>query len=346
MTELDGRAPNPDLGLIGSLNGRIDTALAGLIPKDRPWALLDFPHAPNVGDSLIWLGQLAWFERHGYGPPCYTCGNLTFSAERLRRVLGDGTIVLAGGGNFGDLYETHQEMREAVLRQFPDHRIVQLPQTIHFDSDTARAETEAKFAAHGRVTILARDEESLATARACGVDGRLCPDMAFCLGPLPWNPPGDGTILWMHRRDKEAADHGRAKPPEGTRLVDWIDDWNTVLIRFYLLLARQLRYRPMLRGPFQPLLSALYAPVARQRVERGVRTIGIGRYVITDRLHGHILAMLMGIPHAVLDNAYGKVRRFHECWTESSRLAQWCDTEEQALALARTHLGTPRGAVA
>lgn len=345
MTARPDPSPNPDLGLIGTLNERIDTALDGLIPKDRPWALLDFPHAPNVGDSLIWLGEMAWFERSGYTPPCYTCSNHTYSPDLLRRRLGDGTIVLSGGGNFGDLYPVHQEMREAVLEHFPDHAIVQLPQTIHFESSAARRAAEARFAAHGRVTVLARDEESLAAARAFGAQSRLCPDMAFCLGPMPW-APGNDAILWMRRRDKEAADHGRAKPPEGTRLIEWIDDWNTTLIRFYLLLARQLRYRPALRAAFQPLLSSLYTPVARQRVERGVRIIGGGHYVITDRLHGHILAMLMGIPHGVLDNAYGKVRRFHECWTESSRLAQWSETEEQALVRARAHVRAPQPAMA
>jgi len=129
-------------------------------------------------------------------------------------------------------------------------------------------------------------------------------------------------------------------------MIEWLEDWRTPLLGFYLLLARQLRHRPPLRPAFQPLLSSLFTPVTRQRVARGVQILGGGRYVITDRLHGHILAVLMGIPHAVLDNAYGKVRRFHGCWTESSRLAQWCDTEEQALTRARAYAARPEPAFA
>ncbi len=344
--ELDQPA-NPDLELIASLGERIDAALEGLIPSDRPYALLDFPHAPNVGDSMIWLGELTWFARRGYGPPCYTCSNLTFSPEILRRRIGDGTIVLSGGGNFGDLYPTHQAMREAVLEQFPDHPVVQLPQTIHFESPEMQQAAAAKFAAHPRLLVLVRDEQSLETASGpLGVNARLCPDMAFCLGPIPWRPPPRGGIVWMRRQDKESAGASVDAPPRGVRAVDWLEDWRTPLLSLNHILARQLRYRPPLRKPLQDLLSSTFPGIARQRVERGRRILGAGRFVITDRLHGHILSILMGIPHAVLDNAYGKVRRFHGCWTARSRLAEWCRSEEEALACAQTRVPAGRPAFA
>lgn len=346
MNAAAGVPVNPDHGLIISLNARIDAALDGLIPRERPYALLDFPHAPNVGDSLIWLGEIAWLARQGYPPPRYTCSNHTFSPDLLRRRLGEGTIVLSGGGNFGDLYPPHQEMREAVLERFPGHAVVQLPQTIHFESSNARHAASVRLRAHPRVTVLARDEDSLEAARSFGAAARLCPDMAFCLGEMAWRAPARGDALWMHRADKESASHVEPEPPEGVRMIDWLDDWQTPTLALYMLLARQLRHRPGLRAWLQPLLSSTYTPVARQRVQRGVRILGGGRYVITDRLHGHILAILMGIPHALLDNAYGKVRRFHDCWTSASRLAEWCDSEEQALARARAFRAARRPAFA
>ena len=63
------------------------------------------------------------------------------------------------------------------------------------------------------------------------------------------------------------------------------------------------------------LRSAWYDAVARARVARGCRLLSSGRVVITDRLHAHILSLLLGIPHAVLDNTYGKLRRFLDAWT-------------------------------
>jgi pyruvyl transferase EpsO len=331
-----GTSVSADLPLIHGLNAKIDAALEGLIPRDRPYALIDFPHAPNVGDSLIWLGTLEWLRRSGYGKPCYTSSNYTFSVPALRRMIGDGTIVLSGGGNFGDLYPPHQALREAVLDAFPDRPIVQLPQTIHFESRATLGRSRAVIAKHPRLTVLVRDLESRETAaRDFGLAAPLCPDMAFCLESL--HPPvrRGKEILWMRRQDKESAGQGVEPVPHGVRAVEWLDDWHTPLLAMNLLLARQLRYRKSLRPWLQGMLSATYEPVARQRVERGCKIFGDGRFIITDRLHGHILAILMGIPHVVLDNTYGKVRHFHECWTSDSKLAQWCESEHEALEHAR-----------
>ena len=59
-----------------------------------------------------------------------------------------------------------------------------------------------------------------------------------------------------------------------------------------------------------------------------------GRAVITDRLHAHILCVLLGIPHVVLDNSYGKVRSFYDTWTSDCDLAYWSDSAAEALTIA------------
>ena len=39
------------------------------------------------------------------------------------------------------------------------------------------------------------------------------------------------------------------------------------------------------------------------------------RLIITNRLHGHILCVLMGIPHVFLANSYHKNESFYQTWT-------------------------------
>jgi exopolysaccharide biosynthesis protein PssK len=57
--------------------------------------------------------------------------------------------------------------------------------------------------------------------------------------------------------------------------------------------------------------------------------------VITDRLHAHILCLLMDIPHVVVDNSYGKVRSFVETWTAGAPGVRLCrDWSEAGAALA------------
>jgi len=76
---------------------------------------------------------------------------------------------------------------------------------------------------------------------------------------------------------------------------------------------------------------------------RGCRVLSQGRLVITDRLHGHILSLLMGIPHVLLDNSYGKVRRFYEAWTKEFESVRWADVPAQALEQAVLLTGRDSG---
>ncbi len=320
--------------VLATLAARIDEVLDPLVPGDRPVALLDFPQTPNVGDSVIWLGVMTYLKRRGIRP-CYQCSNRTYSPATLARRIGNGTILLSGGGNFGDLYLPHQELREAVVRGFPRNPIVQLPQTIHFETTAALAAARAVFDAHPEVTLLARDDGSLDVARASfRARSILCPDAGFALGALPRPAAPAHRVVWLARGDKEAPALPREEVPPGVARMDWLQDDTTPLLTLSLRLAQLLRHRPATRAPLQGTLSATYEAVARQRVRRGARLLGGGRVVVTNRLHGHILSMLLGIRHVVLDNSYGKVSAFYRTWTHDSPLAEWAATEQEALARA------------
>ena len=47
----------------------------------------------------------------------------------------------------------------------------------------------------------------------------------------------------------------------------------------------------------------------------GMMFLQRGRVVITDRLHGHILSVLCGIPHVVLDPVNKKITSYMQSWT-------------------------------
>src|SRR5262245_23596720 len=178
------------------LKQRLD-AIAGIIPKDRPVIYLDYPMHGNVGDLLIHAGTDRFFAANGYevighfsihefclthrpGKP------LVFFKESVRRlddlVETGATIVLQGGGNFGDLYRDHQMFRELLIGRYASAPIVILPQSVHFDDSANRAAAARLFAAHPQLYFFARDRESLDFARNdCGCPAALMPDMAHAL---------------------------------------------------------------------------------------------------------------------------------------------------------------------
>ena len=327
--------------LIDSLGATVERTLRPLVagrPKDGVVALLDFPAHSNVGDSAIWLGELACLRALGVRRIRYSCDILTYDRAQLARRIGPGPILLHGGGNVGDLYERHQQLREAVIRAFPDNPIVQLPQSIHFRSRDALERARTVFDAHPDLTLLVRERRSLEMARSeFRARSQLCPDMAFCLGPLERPAPACRPLLWLARTDVEAArDAGGGWPEASPDLrVDWLRDPPMALAAVSRRLGGWLARHPGLGPVLRDALSATYAPLARRRLERGCRLLASAGAIVTDRLHGHVLCLLLGIPHVLLDNNYGKVRSFYETWTADADLVRWGESPAEALRLAR-----------
>lgn len=307
-------------GLVERLEGRLREVLAPLTEGGRRWALLDYPRYANAGDSAIWVGTLRCFRVLGAPPPVRTSDLRAFDPDRLAPRLGDGTIFLSGGGNFGDLYPVHQRFREAVVQAFPHNRIVQLPQTIHFSSNEHVARTRRVLARHGDFVLMVRDHRSKEFAEAqLGIQATLCPDMAFGLGSLTPSGPPSRDALWLLRADQEAASSSASAPPAAR---DWCGD-DFLLARAQHAVGRRLaRARTGAgRAVLHWALERTYRRVALRRLDRAVELLSTARRVATDRLHGHILCLLLGVPHVVLGDRHGKVLRFREAWTATSGLA-------------------------
>jgi exopolysaccharide biosynthesis predicted pyruvyltransferase EpsI len=307
--------PIPSTDIIQGLQKRLLETIPPLADPGRGYALLDFPNYPNVGDSLIWLGAVRFLNALSGCNPAYICTRDGFDPAELRRFLPQGPIYLSGGGNFGDIWPKFQVFRQRVLEAFPDRRVVQLPQSIHFTSEANITATRRMIEQHGNFVLLVRDRESLDLAREnFRCESHLCPDMAFALGSQPV-PPGGADAVFLLRTDIERGEGRGGVDPALRNVVvaDWLDDGRDtrLLSRVALPAARRaVRYLPAQ----QPLFS-VFTALARSRMARGKALLGRGRCVVTDRLHAHILSVLIDRPQWVIDNANGKVGRFVRDWT-------------------------------
>lgn len=322
--------------LIASLNETINEVLQPLLLDTRAVALLDYPNYANIGDSAIWLGEIAYLKRAGI-QIAYTCDQESYARARLGRRVEQGTILITGGGNLGDLWPQHQRFREAVIQAFPGNKIIQLPQTIHFKERANLARAREIFNAHPDLTLLVRDKQSLELARnEFRAKVLLCPDMALALASLKRPAPPSRSVLWLSRTDLESSGHARLlSAPDGVEVLDWTHDEPTLIKRITEWGKQQGRRHPRLLGRLDTLPSKTGAAIARQRLNHGVRILSRGGVVVTDRLHGHILSLLLGIPHVILDNNYGKVRGFFETWTRDAELTHWADSATEAIEIAK-----------
>jgi pyruvyl transferase EpsO len=296
------------------LRAKIDAALRPLIPANSPVALLDFPNHPNVGDSAIWLGEVQWLQANG-SKRLYVCDVDTYNSDVLRSRCPDGPILLHGGGNFGDLWPRYQRLRETVVRDFPDRPIVQLPQTVYFKDPRELDRSRQYFNAHRDFTLFVRDRRSYdAAVAAFRSRVILCPDTAFVLDLKRASATATKPLVYLRRSDQEAAASRAFALPTNALVADWLDESPMVST-----MAKAFR-RLLTRYPSRvaPLAPAFADALARTRVNRGVRLLSKGERVVTDRLHAHILCVLLGIPHTVIDNSYGKLSSFIEAWTSGT----------------------------
>ena len=331
--ERQGGIPVPDQDLIAGLARSVEDVVGSLIDPGARVALLDFPMYANVGDSAIWIGARRLLRRLG-ARLVYVADIESFSHAALVRRLGRGTILLNGGGNFGDLWPPHQRFRESVIEAFPRHRIIQFPQTLQFRRRETLARAKSVFGRHPDFILLARDEPSLEFARR-EFDARtlLCPDLAHAIGALrrPGRPVVD--LVALCRSDSEASGTFPDLPDAVSQCVDWVTEPGG-LEGSTLRAARRLGARANAVGVLSRLMLHPYDLLARQRLARGCRLLSRGRVVLTDRLHGHILSLLLRVPHVLWNDRYGKVRSFYQTWTTRSSLTFWADSPEEARALA------------
>jgi exopolysaccharide biosynthesis predicted pyruvyltransferase EpsI len=291
-------------------------------------ALLDAPNQTNVGDSLIWAGEIAYLRSMGLTLR-YISDLNTYDPAELRRVMPSGVILLHGGGNFGDLWLGHQNHREQITKDFPDYRLVQLPQSIYFASQERAQQANRIIGAHPDFQLLLRDSLSIGRADELlpNLHSTFCYDMALgYVPPIAKETPVSQLLLIIARKDKEAASGlhtvGDDWIPElKTVNTDWHSEgwlsvkWNLAR-RAMKLQHRLVRYRRRVRWvPTYPqwIVQRLIASLNDINISGALRMYGSAKLVVVDRLHAHVLAILLGINHVALDNNYQKIGAvFHD----------------------------------
>lgn len=318
-------------------------AYAALPLASRPVALVDLPSYLNIGDSLITLGELELLRQTHPAMRAIYFGS--HPSESVLAQINDnaGVLLIHGGGNFGTIWPKHQELREHVARTMPRATIVQLPQSVHFKTPADRDRSMGILSGHGDFHAMVRDRasyEQLSEAALASL--QLLPDSAFAL-QLPAGGRTTHDLVVLARQDAESTHaHAidRAVAAMGSAAVlrgDWASDadlpvpWpaqHRLSARFFSRLARRATRPAMQRLAWHRVSTA--------RMQLGRRILSHGRVVLTDRLHVHVLCVLMGKPHVFFDNSYGKIRGLAEaCGTLGPNAVAAADADDAAEHLRR-----------
>lgn len=308
-----------DPRFVATMSRKVDSALSKHLGGEQPYALLEFPNYDNIGDSLIWLGALSRLRYISGRYPSYVATIDEYDPRQLEAACPNGPIFLQGGGNWGDLYPGFQLFRERLLADLPHRKVIQLPQSIHFDEETSVHRAAKAVQSHPNFSMLVRDAASQAFAAGrLGIAAELVPDCAFGLGTQQ-RTPAKQPVLYFMRADKEAVtDHALM---DGNASIDWPKETveELAVIRKEAK-AQSLKHLELSR--FRRRLRYFEA-TAKMRLRKGSEILSRGEVVVCDRLHAHILCVLLNIPHVALDNSTGKVGEFYRAWTHGSAVANY-----------------------
>ena len=279
---------------------RIQTKmLKVLIGKYKYAMLFDFADFENKGDPAITVGEVAIIRKLGLELifSCATkCEKETIeNATNLSKQYStkEMVVLLHGGGNLL-AYISHDLVRKLVLEKFPDFEVIMFPQSIWHNASVEETRLfQDAYSKHQHLTFLYRDRNSYNLGKTIfpRVKCYLMPDMAFQIGAIHRSMEPTHDILWLRRTDFESMKY---KLPDSTHDHDVIiDDW---------------RKWKTPKGSTRLENSFLIAA-------NGMLFLQRGRVVITDRLHGHILCVLLNIPHVVFDPKNNKITSYMQSWT-------------------------------
>ena len=288
------------------LSCEIYSKLTPLINSD--YVLYDLPYHNNVGDLLIWQGELAFLKKFPYRLLDY-CSRFTYRNNDLPP---SATILLHGGGNFGDIWRSAQDFRLRIIDKYPQNPIVVFPQTIFYEIINTLKNDAILMGKHKNLTICARDYVSYELLKKNFSNNiLLVPDMAFCIPPVElkkYQVEVKDKTLFLKRSDHELKDINYVFQPNYPVIVsDWPAMEHQDIMQFIMIVFLKLR--------MSSITDSYSTYIYRdQLIKQGVRFVSQFNEIYTTRLHVAILSVLLGKPFYFFDNSYGKNKTFYETW--------------------------------
>ena len=292
-----------------------------VIPRGSKVVFLDIPLYLNVGDLLIYKGTEQFFKERDYKVLARRTDKSSLKyVKETKNLPKDVVIVLQGGGSFGDLYVHHQRLREQVVLNFPEHKVVILPITVHFKDPLELQKSADIISKHKDLTILCRDTRSHQILKNHFCDNTImCPDMAHSLwNVFPKQQPNHikRKTLWMIRKDIEETNlSGLEGVPDASGYEDWDDICTSKDKNLMKMLDQMERFNKLLTSGLFPA-PALWGKYTDSLIDRINEYFMSYDTVVTSRMHSHILCCLLGMKTKLLDNSYGKNSTYYQAWTK------------------------------
>ncbi|WP_083868162.1 polysaccharide pyruvyl transferase family protein [Halomonas smyrnensis] len=293
-----------------------------LPPGSRLFVFLSADYG-NIGDIAISRAQQAFVSSVAGARTIVPIpiSQTRYVLQSIRVQMNDDDLVtVIGGGNMGFLYPDIEDLRQLVIRSFPNNRIVCFPQTLDWNesrqSRHALDRIVRVYSQHPDLYLHAREAVSYEKLKELFADQSavrigFVPDIVLSATAAELGADGDdsprGALLCL-RDDRE-------------RLLD--DSHRQVLSQALIDAGLDSEVTDTHVGG-----SSLLPERCAQLLAEKLMQFQAARLVVTDRLHGMILAALAGTPCLVLPNSNHKIRQTWKDWLADVQQVRFLALEE------------------
>lgn len=313
------------------LKSKLDKIISFIKDKNDV-VFIDYPAHHNVGDLLIFHGAINLFQEHNVNIKVFR-SVIDYNYDDLKDYVSVNTTILChGGGNFGDIYPIHQNLRETIANDFPENRIIILPQTAYYSSEEKFNKSQQILSKHKDLFLFARDEKTYNLFCKISSNSYLCPDMAHALyRKIKKSKRKKNEVLYFLRADCEINESQLSlNIPSDIAPKDWADFINANDRRFRSFISYMFSLSSYTNSSFlRNVTASLWRYHCKKLVLRSFLYFSQYNEVITSRMHGHILSCLVDVPNKIIDNSYGKNSGYYNQWTKGISSSSLLDTNKE-----------------
>lgn len=275
---------------------------------------LGIPEHGNLGDQAIALATQAYLAHHLPDAPVFQVPDTQVHHALpllARKIRPQDMILIHGGGNLGDIWPEAEDVRREIVQHFKGNRIIQMPQSVHFNQSAEQAKSRRIYSQATNLTLVGR--EMMSVTKMCddlAHEAALVPDMVMWLQLRQFekDEPRHG-VMTIFRQDVEQQYDNQLKQQINTKLAT----------RFERVTASDtvLQLQVMDTAQRQEYLTNYWHEMTRHEV------------IVTDRLHGLIFGLITQTPTVALANNNGKITSLYDTWlTDIPWLAMWTPGEQ------------------
>ncbi|MCH5186971.1 MAG: glycosyltransferase [Oscillospiraceae bacterium] len=286
--------------------------------KGRRIFLIGTPRHGNLGDHLIAESEMQFYAKYIPEMTVIEC-SMRFSRAFLpyikKHIRKDDIIAISGGGWLGTEWRIHEDFVRKIISEFPNNRIVIMPQTAFYKNDIGYLELGIKiYKAHKDLYFCARESNTFKLITDNGFcmnsdQALLVPDMALLTESrysMTEKCSRSGNVGFCFRDDVEVS---ITKETRDT-IINFIEKNGFSWVSVDTILHKGI-------GNKERSIA----------LSNKLNEIASLQLLITDRLHAMVMAALTGTPCIAFDNSTHKVEGVYN-WIKELEYIKYVDSPE------------------